>query len=122
MQITLFTKPKAIVTLLFAAIFLLDANLILTYFGIELNDGGILVARILGAVYLVLGIEFWMIADKKDISERSAILYSFAEIIAGVICLHAAVSGVMNGLGFLLAVAYALFAGGFYLVAKKVIG
>ena len=119
MLITQFTKPKAIITLMVALIFLLDANLILTLFGIELNAGGVMMARILGGVYLGLGIGFWMIAGPKDITPTSARLYALSEAIAAVACLIATLTGAMNVGGWLLVAAYAFFASGFLVVAKQ---
>ena len=118
MRITQFTKPKAIVTLVSATVFLVDANLILPYLGVELDAGGIFIARILGAVYLALGIDIWMISGAGDFSSKTAHLYALAEILAAVICVLAVANNVLNAVGFVLAAAYALFAGGFYWVAR----
>jgi hypothetical protein len=116
----MFTKPKAIVTLIFALIFLLDASLILSFMGIELSSGGVMFVRILGGVYLGAGIGFWLIAGPKDISAVSAYLYALGEAIAAVVCLTAIINGDMNSVGFVLVIGYALFACGFVWVAKAV--
>lgn len=120
MSITVFTKTKAIITIIAALIFLIDANLILQLFSIDLNGGGVMVGRILGGVYLALGISFWLINTPADIDEKSAKLYAFSEIISSLVCLLATVEGVMNIGGWLLVVAYAFFASCFVWVAKEV--
>jgi len=120
MSITLFTKPKAVVTIIFALIFLFNANILLSFMGIDLSDGGLMMVRILGGVYFATGISFWQIESSKDISVMSAYLYGLGEIIAAVICFEAILSGVMNNVGLVLAVGYLLFACGFIWVAKRV--
>ena len=120
MHITVFTKPKAFISIIVALIFLIDANLILQLFDIDLNSGGTMVARILGGVYLSLGVSFWMINGPKDIDAKSAKLYAFSEMIAAIACLIATLDGVMNIGGWLLVVAYTLFSCCFVWVAKKV--
>lgn len=119
-SITRFTKPKAIVTLVVALIFLIDANLIMPLFGVELDDGGVMVGRILGGAYLGAGIGFWMISGPEDIPALTARLYALSEVLVAVACLVATVTGVMNAVGWLLVVAYAFFAGGFFRVASRV--
>ena len=120
MSITVFTKPKAVISIIVALIFLIDANLILQLFGIDLNSGGTMVARILGGVYLTLGISFWMINGPKDIDAKSAKFYAFSEMIAAVACLIATLDGAMNIGGWILVIAYAVFSCCFVWVARKV--
>lgn len=120
MSITIFTKPKAILSIIVALVFLLDANLILQLFSISLDGSGIMVARILGGVYLGLGISFYMIKTTTDISETSAKLYGFSEMIAAVACLIATLNGDMNIGGWILVVAYAFFSLCFIWVSKEV--
>lgn len=118
MKVTTFTKPKAVISIVVAILFLIDANLILQIFAIHLDAAGIMVARILGGAYLGLGIGFWLIASPKDITPVSARLYGFSEAIAAVACLIATVNGVMNNAGWILVVAYGFFACCFLLVAN----
>lgn len=120
MSITLFTKPKAVVSIVVALIFLFDANLILQLFGINLDDAAIMIARILGGVYLGLGIGFWLINGPQDIDEKSAKLYACSEMIAAIACLLATLNGSMNVGGWLLVVSYAFFSCCFIWVAKRV--
>lgn len=120
MSITVFTKPKAIISIIVALLFLVNANLILQLFGITLDGAGLMIARILGGVYLGLGTSFYLIKGTADISTTSAKLYSFSEMLAAVACLIATLNGDMNMAGWILVVAYAFFSLCFIWVAKVV--
>ena len=67
MSITIFTKPKAILSIVVALLFLIDANSVMHLFGMELDGSGQMMARILGGAYLGLGISFWFINGPDDI-------------------------------------------------------
>ena len=75
MSITVFTKPKSILSIVVALVFIFDANLIMQLFGMSLDDAGIMMTRILGGAYLGLGISFWFINGPDDIDKKSAYLY-----------------------------------------------
>ncbi|MBU3071753.1 hypothetical protein KOI40_18150 [Aestuariicella sp. G3-2] len=120
MSVSIFFKPKSVITLLFAMFFIWDANLVLSLYGLELESGGQVIAQILGGVYLGAGIRFWLITTERDILSSSACLYALGEFIASGICFAAISEGILNNAGYILAVGYLLFGCGFLWVANKV--
>lgn len=122
MSITVFTKPKAILSIVVALLFLIDANLIMNLFGMELDGAGQMMARVLGGAYLGLGISFWFINGVEDIDKKSAYLYALSEMIASVACLMATINGEMNLAGWLFVVGYMLFSLCFVWVGSKAEG
>lgn len=119
MKITVFTKPKGLITIASALILVADPDLILHLLGTELGTAGGMMARILGGAYLASGIGLWSINGPADISTRDAWLYAVSEVIAAASVLLAASTGALNLLGWGLAVAYAGFACGFVFVAMQ---
>ena len=119
MNITMFTKPKGIITITFALVFMIDPNMVFQFFGMELNDAGILMSRILGGCYLGSGIGIWSINSVKDISTQSAWWYAAGEIIACIAFVIAMQNQVLNPFGWLLPIAYAFFGFMFIWVASE---
>jgi len=122
MSITVFTKPKSILSIVVALVFIFDANLIMQLFGMSLDDAGIMMTRILGGAYLGLGISFWFINGPDDIDKKSAYLYGFSEGIASLACLAGTLNGAMNAAGWIIVVGYLAFSLCFFWVATKAQG
>ena len=122
MSITVFTKPKSILSIVVALVFIFDANLIMQLFGMSLDDAGIMMTRILGGAYLGLGISFWFINGPDDIDEKSAYLYGCSEGIASLACLAGTLNGALTAAGWTFVVGYFAFSLCFFWVAPKAKG
>ena len=120
MQITTFTKPKAVLTVVTALVFIIDPNIIINLFGTQLEAAGVMMTRILGGAYLVSGVGIWSINGPSDISAGNAWLYALGESIAVASILMAMSVDGLNLLGWALALAYVVFVAGFIFVALEV--
>lgn len=76
MNITLFTRPKSVLTVGLALLLAFDPNLIFQWTGLVLGDAGTLLGRILGLVYLGIAIELWFVRSNSDLPARNALLLS----------------------------------------------
>ena len=74
MNITLFTRPKSVLTVGLALLLAFDPNLIFQWTGLVLGDAGTLLGRILGLVYLGIAIELWFVRSNSDLPARNALL------------------------------------------------
>lgn len=74
MNITLFTRPKSVLTVGLALLLAFDPNLIFQWTGLVLGDAGTLLGRILGLVYLGIAIELWFVRSNSDLpaAQRAA--------------------------------------------------
>ena len=67
MNITLFTRPKSVLTVGLALLLAFDPNLIFQWTGLVLGDAGTLLGRILGLVYLGIAIELWFVRSNSEL-------------------------------------------------------
>lgn len=106
MSITLYTKPKSLLTLGLAVVLAVDPSLIFGFLGLPLGDGGMLLGRLLGLVYLGIGMSLWFIRDKQDLPTRDALVLFVVDLLATGAVVHAQLLGVMNPLGWALAAVF----------------
>lgn len=106
MSITLYTKPKSVLTLGLGLLLAIDPTLIFRWVELTLGDGGMLLGRLLGVVYLGIGIGLWCIRNEQDLSRRDALVLSGVDVLAACIVVHTQCLGVMNPLGWGLAAIY----------------
>ncbi len=119
MNIILFTKPKALATMLFAFLFIIYPQGFFMLIGTSINSAGEMMTRTLGGAYLATALSLWSIKSNKDISAKNAYLYALGDIIGGLAIAFAITQMGLNIIAMLLCAVYLLFAAAFVGVAKS---
>lgn len=119
MSITIFTKLKCLLTVGVAALLLVDPSLIFRWVELPLGNDGMLLGRLLGAVYLAVGLGFWFIRRLEDLPRRDALLLIGSDLVCTGFIVHAVMAGEMNPLGWGLAAVYLSSALGFSWCASQ---
>ncbi len=93
---------NSVVLLMHGLGFLLMPEATMSYYGVTLGAGGMLVARWLGGVQLGNALLTWLTRNASDSIARQAIITAlfFAWTVAFVAGLVAQLAGTMNGLGW----------------------
>jgi nitrate reductase gamma subunit len=120
MNITIFTKPKSILTITLAVLMLLQPNWVFMWFGMILEPAGQVLGRILGAMLLIIGFGLFTIRSNEDLSAKEAGSLAVTDAIAVLITAQATISGVMNPLGWMLVLLYASSGLGFWYCLTRV--
>jgi hypothetical protein len=100
MNITLFTRPKSVLTVGLALLLAFDPNLIFQWTGLVLGDAGTLLGRILGLVYLGIAIELWFVRSNSDLPARNALLLTAVDCSVVALLVQVQLAGLMNVLGW----------------------
>ena len=106
MNITLFTRPKSVLTVGLALLLAFDPNLIFQWTGLVLGDAGTLLGRILGLVYLGIAIELWFVRSNSDLPARNALLLTAVDCSVVALLVQVQLAGLMNVLGWGLIAVY----------------
>ncbi|MCY1277492.1 hypothetical protein D9M68_346590 [compost metagenome] len=106
MNITLFTRPKSVLTVGLALLLAFDPNLVFQWTGLVLGDGGSLLGRILGLVYLGIAIDLWFVRSNADLPPRNALLLTAVDFAAVALLVQVQLAGLMNALGWGLIAVY----------------
>ena len=115
MKLSTMMVIKAIVCLVFGILFVLAPEPLMSFYGVTLGSGGILVARLYGASLIGNLLLTWFARnDAGSQALRASVLALFVyDAIGFVVALVAVLSGVMNTLGWTVAGLYLLLALGF---------
>ncbi|BAN48049.1 hypothetical protein [Metapseudomonas resinovorans] len=120
MNITLFTRPKSVLTVGLALLLAFDPNLIFQWTGLHLGDAGTLLGRILGLVYLGIAIELWFVRGNADLPARNALLLTSVDLAVVALLVQVQFAGQMNALGWGLIAVYLGSGLGFFWCALQV--
>jgi len=106
---------NSVLSLLFALGLLLVTQTMLQLFGFTVSDDSRLLAQFLGAELIVTGMITLMMRDVMDMQVTSAINFSnmFAHALGFVLALNATLTGVMNSMGYVAVLVYAVLGLGF---------
>ena len=106
---------KAIVCLVFGALFVLVPGPLMSIYGVTLGAGGMLVARLYGASLLGNLVLTWCVRNEAESEALRAILLALVvyDAVGFVVALVAQFSGVMNALGGLIVALYGVLTLGF---------
>ena len=111
---TLFTI-NAIVAFLFGLTFVLVPGTAMSFYGITLSLGGIIVAQLFGASLLGYAVLTWSARNAGESEARNAIVLAMvlSETIGFIVALLGQLSGAVNGLGWSTVLIYLVLALGF---------
>jgi hypothetical protein len=115
MKLSTLMVVKAIVCLGFGILLVAIPGLLMSLYGVTLDEGGILMARLYGASLLGnLMLTWFSRNDPGSEALRAAVLGLFVYDAVGlIVALVATLSGVMNALGWSVVAIYLLFTVGF---------
>jgi len=96
--------------LIFGAGFLIIPGPLATVYGLELNETGTFLARLLGAELAGYGILSWLIRDLVQFHIQRLVLITFfiSDAAGFVVSLLSQLAGLMNALGWLIVLIYLL--------------
>ena len=111
---TLFTI-NAIVAFLFGLTFVLVPGTAMSFYGITLSLGGIIVAQLFGACLLGYAVLTWSARNAGESEARNAIVLAMflSETIGFIVALLGQLSGAVNSLGWSTVLLYLVLALGF---------
>jgi hypothetical protein len=111
MKLSLVFSLNAISALVFGLAFLLVPVALGNLYGGELNDAGVYVARLFGAIIIGYCLISWLARNAGESDARRVIVNAFfvSWAIGLVVTLITQFSGVVNALGWLNVVIYAYF-------------
>ena len=106
---------KAVVALVFGVPMVLAPGWLFSYFGVALGSAGALPARSYGAAMLGYLMVCWFArnADKSDARKAIVVALFVYDLVGFVASLYAQLSGMMNGLGWVIVFIYLFFTVGF---------
>jgi len=115
MKLSVLMAIKSIICILFGLSFLLVPELIMSIYGVTLDASGTVMARFLGATFVILSITLWFGRnDSGSETLRGFVLGIFiGDSIGFVVALIAQLSGIMNVLGWAIVALWFLLAAGF---------
>ena len=121
MKIKSMMSFKAIVVVFFGLGFLFITQTIMSLYGMNVNSGGITVARLLGQMYILIALLLWLCRNTSDATTKKAFAISvtIGDAIGTIVSLLAVLSGAMNAFGWSAVGIYLIFTIGFgYFILK----
>ena len=107
---------KAVIVVVFGIGFILMPTTLMSFYGLTLNPGGVVITQLFGASFILLGILLWFAknAPSSDVALRAIVLaVTVGDAIGFIVALLAQLSGMMNALGWVTVALYLLLALGF---------
>ena len=116
MKLNVLMAIKAVIVVIFGIGFVLIPTTLMSCYGMTLSQGGAVMAQLLGASFILLGIVLWSAkkAPRSDVALRAIVLAVLVgDLIGFIIALLAQLNGAWNALGWCNVVLYLLLAIGF---------
>lgn len=106
---------KAVIVLVFGIGFVILPETLLSFYGTSVGQGGILMSRLFGQAFILLGILLWFARNTTEsTTQRAFVLAVFVgDVIGFIITLMGQLSNTMNVLGWLNVALYLVLALGF---------
>ena len=121
MKIKSMMSIKAIVVIFFGLGFLFITQTIMSLYGMNVNSGGIAVARLLGQMYILIALVLLLCRNTTEATTKKAFAISvtIGDAIGTIVSLLAVLSGAMNAFGWSAVAIYLIFTIGFgYFIIK----
>ncbi len=114
MKVYVFLSVKAVISLIFAVLFLFLPEVSAGWFGLEIAGAGSMLLQLVGAFFLGIAlISFFSARSEAALTIRNVMLsFSILDTLAFFITLFGQLNGLMNGAGILFIILWALFAVG----------
>ncbi|MFC1819802.1 hypothetical protein ACFLZG_01790 [Thermodesulfobacteriota bacterium] len=115
MKLSTLMVITSIVALLFGLAFVFVAGTLMSFYGVSLSPGGLIVARLFGAALLGFAVLTWSARNAEESKARSAIILALfiSDTIGFIVALIGQLSGVLNAFGWSTVIIYLLLALGF---------
>ena len=115
MRRSAFMLLHAIITVAFGIAFVLAPTPLLALYGVSTDAAGVLVARLLGAAFIQVGLVAWLARKDTDTLARRAIQqgYTGGLAVGLIIALMGQLAGAFNALGWSTVAIYLLLAVGY---------
>jgi len=115
MKLSTLMVINAIVAFLFGLSFVFVAGTLLSFYGITLSPGGLVVARLFGAALLGYAVLTWFARKAEESEARRAIVLALfiGDAVGFIMALLGQLSGAVNALGWSTVAIYLLLALGF---------
>jgi len=106
---------NTVVALLFGFAFVLAAGAVLSLYGVTLNQGGLLVARLFGSALIGFGILTFLARNIEESKAMGAIVLALclSDVVGFIVALQGQLSGAINAFGWSTVIIYLLLALGF---------
>jgi hypothetical protein len=115
-------SAKAVICVLFGLGFVFIPDTLASFYGMSLNDSGVLMTRFFGQAFLLLGLLLWLARNTSEQATQRAFSISvfIGDIVGFVIAIIAQIYGFVNAFGWLSVALYLVLALGFgyFLIAK----
>jgi hypothetical protein len=118
MQWKTFCQIKTVVTVTFGLIFLAVPSLLWSLFGLDASDLAVLLSRMIGVLYVALGVMIFKMRDLEvSVSRKqTAVIIGTADLASGGLFVLAAIQAVVNPLGWLFVASYGLFGAAWFVL------
>lgn len=106
---------NAIIALLYGIVMLVIPAQFLGFYDVSVNAGGAVIGQLFGTALVAVGLICWLARDAEESVARDAIVVAllWSDVIGAVVCILAAVSGAVNGLGWTSVALYVMLATGY---------
>jgi len=115
MKLKTWMTVKAIVCIVFGLGFVTLPSFLMNLYDINLGEGGVYMARLLGQAFILLGLLLWLVRNTKETATRRAFALAVlvGDLIGFVISLQGQLAGTANALGWTTVIIYLVLALGF---------
>ena len=115
-------SAKAVICVLFGLGFVFIPDTLASFYGMSLNDSGVLMTRFFGQAFLLLGLLLWLARNTSEQATQRAFSISvfIGDIVGFVIAIIAQIYGFVNAFGWISVALYLVLSLGFgyFLIAK----
>ena len=115
MNLKLMKSIKSVICWVFGLAFVIIPAQIMNIYGVDLNEGGMFVARLLGAAFILLALWLGLTRDVKDEAAQrgAAVAITVGDLVGFAILVYWQLTGTVSALGWINAAIYLLLAIGF---------
>ena len=111
MKLSLFLIIKAVISLFFGILLAVIPAQLMAIYGSTLDPSGVLMARLVGALLIGIGLLCWLSRSKTTDSLQDILLSLFiADALGFIVVLMGQLSGLMGALGWIIVLIWLLLA------------
>jgi len=111
MKLSLFLAIKAVISLFFGVLLAIIPAQLMAIYGSTLDPSGVLMARLVGALLIGIGLICWLSRNKPEDSLQDIVLSLFvADTLGFIVVLMGQLAGLMGPLGWIIVLIWLLLA------------